>query len=652
MKYILLVTLVILSSCSGIKMLSGGGRKDYYSSDFVKKIDAIKSDYNRGQDVKALEQLNQIDEQTLQPAEKSLRRNLIGVIHFSKKNYEQAIFNFNQALTSSQEDEQLTAQISLNLSSSYFKMGMNDRAYEALKVTQYQNLKDQDFISYHKLRYHLASEIGDQDDVILSLFYALSSKESIAALKSDPLYEVLRSKFSKVNDDEKKKVLRTLEDEESLVAAYFAYLEAEKMHYQGNKDGANDLIDWLRSRYSENSEIKKLVDNFTYKVESDIKMQPNTIGVVLPLSGSKQKYGERALLGLEARLKKEKGSTYKVIVKDSSGSPAVGVRMVEELIENNSVAMIIGGLFSSEALREYEVARKRGVFFISLSQVYTNKDDKDHLLLEVPGSIESQVNQLFAEDTLSYFGKKGAIIYPHSKRGESYVQEFWRRARLSGVDVNGIYSYDSDKRNYADPVKNLLGLKYPRVRQEEQDLWREVYALESRRSARRIQILKPEVQFDWVFIPSFPLEAIQIIPSFNYFDAFNVNLIGGPSWRSTRLDKESYRYKKIHFIGEDYEDLSTSFSQNFYKEYGRKIKIIELRALDSMNMAIQVLSSQEYKMRDQLDRDIRQRKDLQGFTGQWSLDDGVWIKKMSSLHFYKGKINKTSAKLATESSGN
>lgn len=633
-----------MSGCSGIKMLSGVNRSDLYTSPFVKKVDDIKAKYNRGQDMAALADLQAIDETALLPTEKALRRNLIGVIYFSKEKFEKAIFNFNQALTTSSLDKSLTAQINLNLASSYFKMGMSKQSYETLKSTAFTDLKGQEFISYHKLRYHLAVEAGDEKDIIISLFQALSDKEKIDELKSDPLYEALNSRFSKLESSEKNGIFRYLEDERYFVTGYIAYLEAEKLYYSGNKENSEDLISWISGQYTEQGEIKELLASFTFRIENDIKMKSDTIGIVLPLSGDKKKFGERALIGLDAslRLLKETNKSLKIVIKDSKGSAAVGARMVRELIESDSVSMVIGGLFSSEATREYEAANKRGVFFISLSQIYVSKDEKDHLLLEVPGSIESQVNHLLSEEGQENFGKRGAIIYPRSKRGEAYVNEFWRKAQSKEIDIKGVYSYDKEKKNFSDPVKNLLGLKFPRVRQEEYDLWQEIYSLESKRSARRIQILKPEIQFDWVFIPSIPLEAIQIIPSFNYYDAYNVKLIGGPSWRSKRLDKESYRFREINFIGEDVGDVSQSLTKSFYNNYGRNLSVIELRAFDSMNMAFQILDEQSYKTRDELDVGIRSRATLKGHTGEWYLEDGVWIKKMSSLHFRRGEITQIS----------
>ena len=55
------------------------------------------------------------------------------------------------------------------------------------------------------------------------------------------------------------------------------------------------------------------------------------------------------------------------------------------------------------------------------------------------------------------FGSKVAIIHPESTRGKAYIDEFWRRSQLKGVNVNGIASFQKGLSDYRDPVMNLLG---------------------------------------------------------------------------------------------------------------------------------------------------------------------------------------------------
>ncbi len=633
-------------------MISSGSNKDLYSEPFLKKIEMIKTQFKRGNADIALNQLKAFNEAELMPAEKALRRNLIGVIYFGRENYEQAIFNFNQALTSSKEDENLTGQISLNLASSYYRLNMSEEAFKVLKDAPFRSLGPNEIVKFHVLRYRLANELGNEDIAIESLVWTLSEKEKISDLRIDSNYELLLNKFRQLDQGQKYRLLEKYENEKFFVIGYLSYLEAEKIYYSGEKDDAKDLIGWIDDNFAQYPEIKTLVTNFTYRVENYARLDPLTIGVVLPLSGDRNDYGNRALRGIDAALRKYQKSNpdlppFKIIVRDSKGSGVVGAHHIKELVEKHYVSAVIGGLFSNEAMKEFEVAKKSGVFFISLSQIYMDKEDKDHLLLEVPGSIESQIDQLLSSDIVKKFGPRAAVVYPNSKRGKAYVNEFWRKSNLMKFPVVGLYNYDKKPANFSDPIKNLLGLKFPRTRSEEFKLLEEIHSLEGNRSTRRVQTLPPQIDFDWVFIPAFPLEAVQIIPTFTYYDAFQIPIVGGPSWRSRRLKKESYKFKNIYFVGDDVQEVSESFSESFKKNYGSSLKLIELRTYDSMGIALNLLSRQTYQSRDELDMAIRGLGEIKGQTGSWKLKDGIWLKSLASLHFKNGKINEVELEAQT-----
>ena len=146
----------------------------------------------------------------------------------------------------------------------------------------------------------------------------------------------------------------------------------------------------------------------------------------------------------------------------------------------------------------------------------------------------------------------------------------------------------------------------------------------------------------------FPLEAIQIIPVFKYYDAKNVPVIGGPSWRSKRLSGESYKFNNIFFVGDDVASVSEDLSVSFSKDYKKTLGLIELRAFDSMKIALDLLTKEEFETRDELDMAIRGLNQFVGKTGEWLLEDGIWLKKMSSLYFRKGKITPLQVKAIEE----
>jgi ABC-type branched-subunit amino acid transport system substrate-binding protein len=632
--------------CSGISTLANKGvKKSLYSEYFLSAIEQIKSNYQQGKSDVALATLREMKDSQLLPSERSLRRNLLGVILFSKKEYEQAIYHFELALTTSRLDDYLNAQIYLNLGSTYYKMSLFEKAFSAIDLVKYTFLKKRELKNYQNLRFKLAKEIGNKKEALFSLTRFLGDKKAVRDLISSPHFEFLKKTFFDLSRTERVRFLEDFVSEKLFCVGYLAYLQIERLFYQGDKNEAKDLMFWFKRKFRGNSELAGLVESFSNKMSNDSEIDPYSIGIVLPLSGPKGIFGKRALEGIDSGFRdfirrKNGGKTpLKIFVEDSKASAVVGSESVKKLIQKHRVSVIIGGLFSDEAEKEYLEAKKKGIFFISLSQVYLPKEKKDHLLLEIPGSVESQVNKLFSEGILKRFGKRVAIVHPESGRGKAYLDEFWRKSKLKGVDVNGIASFQKGRSDYRDPIKNLLGLKFKRERQEELELLSEIHALDRSSSTRRIQTLKPQIDFDWVFVPALPREALQIVPAFNYYDAFKLNIIGGPSWRSQALAKETADIGQLYFIGEDVQPVAHDFSRSFMARYGRKPKLIEMRSYDAFKILESLLNS-EFVDRNQLEAIIRQKGYLSGLTGNWSLREGVWFKEMIALKLKKGRVER------------
>jgi hypothetical protein len=364
-------------------------------------------------------------------------------------------------------------------------------------------------------------------------------------------------------------------------------------------------------------------------------MDPKSIGIVLPLSGAKKEFGERALLGIGISLKGFKEG-YRINLFDSQGSGALGAFRVKELILQKRCAVIVGGLFSDEATKEYLEAKKNGVFFISLSSVYLPKEEKDNLLLEIPGSIESQIHQLFSQEMLSRFGKRTAIFYQKGPMGDSYAEEFWRKAKESKVEVTGVQSF-SDK-DYLKSLKNLLGMRFEREREEEKVFFTSVYSSLKKSATKKIQTLQPQTDFDWVFIPAFPQVSLQIIPTFAYLDATSPKIIGGPSWRSAELSKESKRLGEIYFVGDRIGPSTEAFSRKFYYLYQKKAKLLEIEGFDALEVVRGILSREGMNSHRIMRDFLAQNKIIKGLTGKWLLQEGLWMKEMTSYSLNKEKI--------------
>ena len=635
-----ILAFILFQGCAGITILGLEHRPDLYTPLFLDEVAKIKEIYRNGRKEEASARLNAINDEELNTAERAMKNNLVGVVLFSKGEYQKAVDIFNEALNMGRQDRALYAQLRLNLASASYRLGHRVKAYELLGILESRYLSPEELQKFHKLRYTLGKDLGRERSAIISLLSFLGSAKKLGDLKANPLYEVLISEFSSLAANEKWDILEDLADDNTLVVAYLGHMEAEKLYYSGRRGQALDLIKWIKKYFSRHEEIRYLIKNFDFRTKAFTKLDGKAIGLLLPLSGPRSNFGHRAMRGFDAFLRKTgRGSSYQIYTKDSQGSGVVGALGVRKLAEDHNVGVIVGGLFPQEAKKEYIEARKLGIFFISLSQIYLPREEKDHLLFEVPGSVESMVDTLFSDEHLERFGKRAAIIYPETDRGKTFVNAFWENTKVKGATITGLHSYKTKTKDFRAPVKKLLGLTYTRERQEEHDILKEVYAFE-KHAMRRVQILGPQIDFDWVFVPAFPLEAMQIIPSFSYFDAADVKVIGGPSWRSKGLSRESRKFKNIYFLGDTITDRAKEFGLWFRREYGRRGGIIEMMAFDAFYMTDLLLGEKNFKTRTELDVNIRDIKEVSGLTGGWRQKNGLWIKLMSSLHLKNGKVVK------------
>ena len=633
---LLLLLGLAFTSCSGISFIQGPAA-NLYTANFLQKIEQAKTLYKEGDYGAALSTLAAQEDSQLSVDEQAFKYNLLGVISFSQKEYAEAIKYLTQAQARNTRDQTLRAQINLNLASSYYKVGMWDKSYNILVEGDPAALSPDEQQKYYRLRFQTAKELGREAEEVGSLVSILAHHNSFAELKGDPYYGVLLAVMNPLSTSQKVRLLEQYVEPPTFVIGQLGQYYAEQLYYAGEISAAERLLSWVQSHFSQYEQIKAQVEDFIFRINNLAKIDPEKIGIVLPLSGDRKKLGEAVLAGmdkaLEALRSKHKDK-FQLEIRDSEGRAALGALKVKELIEQHSVAAVIGGLFSEEAAEEYLAAREQGVMFISLAPIYLPREQKGHLLLELPGSVESQLNLIFSDEMLNNFGRKAAIFYPQSTQGKVYLDEFWRQASLHQVEVAAINSYPKRSTDFRGPVKKMLGLDAPRLRQEEFDLFSEAYAHE-KTTVRRIQVLRPQIHFNWVFLVASPKEAMQIIPSFAYFDAFGVNFLGGPSWGLASFQKQSSKLGRLYFTSDEgLEENALATGKGFPKAG----KIIEERSFDALYLIADLIAQNDIRERADLDSALRDQGKFQGVAGEWNLRDGLWIKKMWPLQLKNGKL--------------
>jgi tetratricopeptide (TPR) repeat protein len=629
-----LCLVLIITACSGIKPIS---EKATYSDKFLVQIQKAQTLYKGQKNKDAISTLNAIKDDQLNNDEKALKYNWIGIVYFSDSSFEKAMIHFNKALTFPSRDQTLNSQINLNIASTLFKQNQIKDAFVYIKNTNDQFLGELEKDKYNKLYFLIAFQLNKSAEIVRSILKSMQGMQTLGEVSKHGKVSLMIESFTKLSKSEKTAILEEYAKSDLIAVAYLAIQEVKSLYYQSKKSEARDVIDWIRDHFSQ-ADVKQEINDFNERIENVAKINSRAIGVVLPLSGEKADYGQKALEGVDYILSQSANKSLSLFVKDNQDSAVISKISVKELIEKHSVAMIIGGLFAETAMEEYLEARRFGVLFISLSPIYLPKEEKNHLLIEIPGSVESQLSTVFSKEFLSTMGSNVSFMYPENDRGQAYLNEFWRKSQTQSIKIKAIASFPSDVADYREHVSKALGLHFKRERSEEFDIWSDIWANE-KSSIRRIQTLPPVVDFDWVFVPSHPKETLQLLPVFSYFDAKGVKFVGGPSWRSKSILKNYKNLGKVYFIGDDQLTAEGEFAKKFNERFAKNPMLVETMASEATKIATDILV-QDFSTREEFELKFTQANKLKAIFGEWNLVDNIWIKNMSALKYFKNNIQK------------
>lgn len=642
---ILIIISIFLQSCStgGIKILN---QEDYYSSEFLKQMDSIRIIYKDGDKQLALRKLQNIPDETITSAERAKKYNMLGVVYFSNRNLPKAIENFQLAKQYVEKDYQLASQINLNLASSYYKSNKIDLSRAMLKAVNLDYFKDIEKEKYHKLNLSVSNQDGNYSSIVDSLIFLLKDANSFSDVDDYQYKELLVDSYRKLSSTERVRYLDKYQKDRAVVVAYLGKQEVLQRFYQGDKSGAQDVVGWLEKRFSQLEEVKTFITDYKYRVENFSRINSGAVGVVVPLSGSKKaRYGQKVIAGINTSLEKfgSDKQSLNLYIKDNMDNDYLARKHVQELVMKYHVSVIIGGLFPKLAKAEYLEARKYGVLYISLSPVYLPREEKNHLLIEMQGSVESQINAVLSPENLNFFGKRLAVLYPWADGGKSYINELWGHHNSGKIELASINHYEKGIKDYRSSVKKLLWLNNPRERKEELLVWKDIRSLE-KGNFRIINEMPPIMDFDWVFVPSLPREAIQILPTFSYYDAKNLKFVGGPSWINKYLRNEHSNLGQMYLIGNDIEEKGAQFQTEYQEHNGKKPHLVDTISYESMMMVNKILADQVFDKREDLESRMLDLKDIAGITSNWKLVNGLWLKEMdilkiSSKGFTKLEIN-------------
>ncbi len=386
-------------------------------------------------------------------------------------------------------------------------------------------------------------------------------------------------------------LLERLED--NITRGYLMYRLGLNHLNEKREDDAIRVLSEFIEKFPDHENIQEAIHLLT-KLDRIPEYDYQTIGCLLPLSGSYKIYGNKALKGIELA-KNQAGSSINIIIKDTKSDPDEAVRAVKELSEARASA-IIGPIITAEAAAAE--AQKRKIPIITLTQKEGVTDIGDHVFRNFL-TPEMQVKTIVSYAMNNLGIRNFGILYPDEKYGTTFMNLFWDEVASHGGEVVGIEPYRPNQTDFGGPIRNLM-----------------------RQSRKKGRHAAP----DAIFIPDAPAKAGLIIPQLAFYDVYNVRLFGTNLWHSEKLI--TMARKSVQgaifpdvFFAKSYSQNVRDFVLDFQETFGEPPGFIEAIAYDTTMMLLRTISESDSRYRRTLKNELATLQNFRGVTGLTSFDN-------------------------------
>jgi len=451
--------------------------------------------------------------------------------------------------------------------------------------------------------------------------------------------------------------------ERLIQASDLEQLEAMKIRAAGS-DFAQQLLYRLALLYLEQSDLDRamkaamaLVRTTTEqhwvtrgrrimeRIFEEREVRRNVLGCLLPLSGPFAIYGEQVLNGIQLGLMQSAADGVELAIRDTEGSPEQAVRGLEDLVSHEKVLAVIGPLVSKAAVAAAERSVPLGIPLITLTQkegVTRLGETVFRNFLTPSAEVEKLLDTVLAGMGL----KRYAVLYPDNAYGRYLMNLFWDRLETMGGTVTAAESYGPDQTDFAQQIKKMIGIYYPRPAWEEERIRQMKLPEEEECEIYPEDEPLPVVDFDAVFIPDVAQRVVMIAPQLAFHDVLYVQLMGTSLWQAPELIEEARDYVRnalfpSGFFADARDPDIAAFVHVYQDNYDEPPGLLAATGYDTIRLLLEVMSERQggFRTRKEFREALRDWPPFHGVTGDFRFGpDGDVIKEPFILTVRKGRI--------------
>jgi ABC-type branched-subunit amino acid transport system substrate-binding protein/predicted negative regulator of RcsB-dependent stress response len=373
-------------------------------------------------------------------------------------------------------------------------------------------------------------------------------------------------------------------------------------------------------------------------IQEELSVNKGVLGCLLPLSGPFAIYGQEVLNGIELGMgifnKKEDAPDLELVIKDTRGDPELALNALEELANNEKVIAVIGPLSSRAAMASAKKAQTLGIPIITFTQK-EGITEEGAMVFRNFLTPSREVDKLLLVAIRQMGLKRFAILYPDNSYGRFFLNTFWDRLEELGGMVTAAETYKTDETDFAEQIKKMTGLFYPRPESLTQKL------LAMRTPEEEESIIFPDepqpiIDFDMVFIPDNFQKVAMIAPQLVYHDIHDVLLAGTSAWQSPQLLETAGDYVQGAIFSSGYfEGLDDAGVNAFVTEYKANFDsvpgILAATGYDTIKYLMEVFADEDVRTRRILQEALFNYTYFDGVTGSISFDSSGEVEKESIL---------------------
>jgi len=551
---------------------------------------------------------------------------LLGQIGYNQRNYKKAYQYFIRLIQS----DLSSAKEGLAYYKAARSLEKNGQIDEAIALADSGILRSDIsplyHIQLHQIKVRLHADLNNNVEALRSALF-LSQNHKLPNMRNKYRIKAQNIVELRLNKSELQHIAS--DSDFSSLHPYINYRVGFNYFQNGEFSKAQDKLEDVISA-SPDSALADNARSLLEQISARSKVDPLTVGVILPLSGKHARIARKALKGLQLGLGVygQERSRIKLAIIDSEANADSSRKAVQRLVTEDNVIAIVGGLLSKTSSTISAKSNELGVPNITLSQKSKITENGGYIFQNALTSKE-QVKAIVKTAMEELGFKNFAILYPNDNYGTEYSNLFWDEVKARGGNITAAQTYDAKETDFNASVKRLVGTFYVEARKDEYKLYLKEWLKDKKSISSRSEppenLLPPIIDFQALFVPDNTKALGQIAPMLAFHDVDGVTLLGTNLWNNPSLIKRGGRYVE----GSVFVDSALSFKKNisqgsfrssYTKSFSEEPNKFAAQAYDSGLMIRQAIAAGE-STRIGLSQYLLKLKSFNGSAGKLTINN-------------------------------